>query len=159
MHSHAHLIIQTPEDLSASISNIMHDIAWRFALLYNRKHGRKGHFFNERFKSPLVEADVYGITLLRYIFQNPVRAGMVEKPRDWEFSSYRVYEEGAMDALVDFMPGYLGMSACRLRRAVLFRDLVESRSMKRDTGWSNNYAIGSESFIRKMLREHAPGPP
>ena len=106
MNSHAHLIIQSPDDEKASISKIMHGIMWRYAAKYNRRRARKGHFFGERFKSPVVETDSYGISLLRYIAQNAVRAKVVPRARDWEWSSERVYEDGADDGLVDLMPSF-----------------------------------------------------
>jgi REP element-mobilizing transposase RayT len=164
LNSHIHLLIQTPkqnlsenpenaDDEDHSISKIMHDILWRFAFTYNRLHDRKGHFFNDRFKSPVVEADSYGITLLRYIAQNPVRAGMVKNARDWKWSSYRYYSEGEFDAVVDPLPSFLGMNAKRLVRARMIRELVETAVMKQDTSWSRNYAIGTEGFIKKVKKE------
>jgi REP element-mobilizing transposase RayT len=151
LHSHAHLIVHVPDDEKASISKIMHGIMWRYAVKYNRRHGRKGHLFGERFKSPVVETDSYGVTLLRYIAQNPVRAKMVSRARDWEFSSYRVYEDGAVDPLVDLMPSFLGLAAAKKRSAAMFRELVEGTLLNQDASWSKTYVIGTEVFTKKIL--------
>ncbi len=51
---------------------------------YNRKYGRDGHLFRERFKSEPVNDMVYFVTLLRYIHQNPVKAGMVMNVKVWQ---------------------------------------------------------------------------
>jgi len=56
---------------------------------FNVKHGRMGHLFQGRFKAILVEKDLYLMELCRYIVLNPVRAGMVEDPEQWKWSSYR----------------------------------------------------------------------
>lgn len=55
----------------------MKRIASSYVYYYNRKYGRDGHLFKERFKSEPVNDMVYFVTLLRYIHQNPVKAGMV----------------------------------------------------------------------------------
>ena len=59
---------------------------------YNRKYGRDGHLFKERFKSEPVNDMAYFTVLLRYIHQNPVKAGIVEKVKDYEFSSWGEYD-------------------------------------------------------------------
>jgi REP element-mobilizing transposase RayT len=157
MNSHAHLIVQTPDDEKASISKIMHGITWRYATRYNLRHGRKGHLFGERFRSPIVEADSHGVSLLRYIAQNPVRAKMTRKARDWEWSSYRVYEDGADDALVDLMPSFLGLAAGRKRCAAMLRELVDGAVLKQDGSWSKTWILGTDQFAKVTLRQFGFG--
>lgn len=55
----------------------------------NRRHRRTGHLLQGRFKAILVDADSYLLELTRYVVLNPVRAGMVEAPEEWPWSSYR----------------------------------------------------------------------
>jgi REP element-mobilizing transposase RayT len=158
MNTHAHFIIQTGGNEQTSISRIMHDICLRYAKWFNRSHGRKGHFFNERFKSPVVETDSYGIALLRYIAQNPVRAKMVPRARDWEWSSERIYEDGVDDGLVDLMPSFLGLAASLKRAAAHLRELVDGQLMKQDASWTGTYIIGTERFVKKVLGRYGPSP-
>jgi REP element-mobilizing transposase RayT len=157
MNSHAHLIVQTPNEEASSISKIMHGIMWRYAVKYNRRHGRKGHFFGERFNSPVIETDSYGVSILRYIAQNPVRAIMTRKARDWEWSSYRVYEDGADDMLVDLMPSFLGLAANRMRCAAHLRELVDGTILKQDESWTRGWIVGSEQFVKITLRNFGFG--
>ena len=56
------------------------------------KYGRDGHLFKERFKSEPVNDMAYFTTLLRYIHQNPVKAGIVELVKDYEYSSWCEYD-------------------------------------------------------------------
>ena len=55
----------------------------------NMKEG--GHVFQDRFKSENVEDDDYLLTVIRYIHQNPVKAGIVTKAENYTWSSCRVY--------------------------------------------------------------------
>jgi len=151
LNSHIHLVIQTPNDDKISISKIMHGICWRYAFTYNRRHKRKGHFFNDRFKSPIVQSDVYGVTLLKYISQNPVRAGLVKRAGDWKWSSYRVYSEGEYNPIVDILPSYEGLSARRKVAARMFREMVDGVVGGKDEVWSKSLVIGEKAFVTDIL--------
>ncbi len=61
----------------------------RYVQRFNKRHGRVGHLFQGRFKSVIVEREAYLLELCRYIVLNPVRAGMVERPEEYRWSSYR----------------------------------------------------------------------
>ena len=128
----------------------MHGICWRYAFKYNRIHKRKGHFFNDRFKSPIVQDDVYGMELLKYISQNPVRAGLVKRARDWKWSSYRVYAYGEYDPLIDIMPSFEGLSAEKKIRARMFREKVEGLVGGREEMWSKRLVIGERGYVIRM---------
>ena len=71
-------------------------IASSYVYYYNRKYGRDGHLFKERFKSEPVNDMAYFTVLLRYIHQNPVKAGIVKLVKDYEFSSW-----GEFDGTID----------------------------------------------------------
>jgi hypothetical protein len=47
-----------------------------------------GHLFQGRYKAILVQKDAYLLELTRYVVLNPIRAGMVDELKDWEWSSY-----------------------------------------------------------------------
>jgi len=66
----------------------MHRLLGRYAQRFNKRHGRRGHLFENRFKNILVEKESYALELSRYIALNPVRAHMVERPEQWRWSSY-----------------------------------------------------------------------
>ena len=75
MSNHFHLLIRERED---NLGMALKRIAGSYVFYYNRKYGRDGHLFKERFKSEPVNDMTYFTTLLRYIHQNPVKAGIVE---------------------------------------------------------------------------------
>ena len=60
----------------------------RYAQWWNKRHERVGHVFQGRFKDQIVQQEGYLLSLCRYIALNPVRAGLVENPENWEWSSY-----------------------------------------------------------------------
>lgn len=74
MSNHIHLLIRERED---TIGMAIKRIASSYVYYYNHKYSRYGHLFRERFKSETVNDMAYFLTLLRYIHQNPVKAGMV----------------------------------------------------------------------------------
>lgn len=72
--NHFHLLLRTGDD---SISNIMKRLLTGYAVSYNRRHGRSGHLFQNRYKSILCQEDTYLLELVRYIHLNPLRATVV----------------------------------------------------------------------------------
>ncbi len=88
MSNHVHLLIHEIKD---NISLIMKRLGGSYAYWYNWKYERKGYVFQDRFKSENVEDDSYLKTVIRYIHQNPVKAGIIEKPEAYPWSSCRVY--------------------------------------------------------------------
>ena len=90
MSNHIHLLIRERED---TIGMAIKRIASSYVYYYNHKYSRDGHLFRERYKSEPVNDMAYFVTLLRYIHQNPVKAGIVNKVNDYEFSSWHEYED------------------------------------------------------------------
>ena len=86
MDNHYHLLV---ERSSANLGRGMRQINGVYTQRFNRAHGRAGHVFQGRYKAILVEKQAYLLELARYVVLNPVRAGMVAKPGDWMWSSYR----------------------------------------------------------------------
>ena len=86
MPNHFHISIQTRK---VSISKILSSLATSYSMYFNRIYKHFGPVFQNRFKSILVENDPYFIKLSQYIYLNPVKAGLVEDPMLYKFSSIR----------------------------------------------------------------------
>ena len=71
----------------ANLSEYVKEIKQSFSRWYNKRHGRTGFFWGERFKSVLVDNGDTLINCLAYIDLNPVRAGLVERPEDYRWCS------------------------------------------------------------------------
>ena len=87
MDNHVHLLIKEGEEIGASIKRI----AVGYAGWHNKKYERTGHLFQNRFRSEPVETEAYLLTVLRYIHQNPVKAGMVTNSGEYPWSTYNHY--------------------------------------------------------------------
>jgi len=88
MSNHVHLLIREGKE---TISQAMKRIGASYVYWYNMKYERSGHLFQDRFKSETVEDDKYLLTVLRYIHQNPIKAGIVDKIDKYKWSSYSEY--------------------------------------------------------------------
>lgn len=86
MGNHIHLLLQQGD---TPLSDIMKSIEIRFVARYNKKHERSGHLFQDRFLSEPITDDRYFLAVLRYILQNPVKAGLVQAPEAYRWSSYK----------------------------------------------------------------------
>ena len=86
MTNHVHLLVtpQTP----TGVSQMMQTLGRHYVRHFNYTYRRTGTLWEGRFKSCVVSAEQYFLTCLRYIELNPVRAGMVEQPADYRWSSY-----------------------------------------------------------------------
>ncbi len=96
MGNHIHLLVREAKE---PIEQIMKRVATRFVYWYNIKYQRVGHLFQDRFKSEPVEDDAYFLTVLRYIHQNPIKAGICKKIEQYQYSSYN--EFFAQNYLID----------------------------------------------------------
>ena len=86
MPNHFHLLIETTE---ANISQGAQWLKGRYAQWFNKRHGQTGHLFEGRFYGKPVESDAGFLELVRYMLNNPVRAGLCASPDGWKWSCYR----------------------------------------------------------------------
>ena len=89
MPNHVHLLLREKEEPLASV---MKSIGVAYAWHYNKKFQHIGPIFQDRFRSEPVNTDAYFFTLMRYIHQNPIKAGLVKEVCEYEWSSWHEYE-------------------------------------------------------------------
>jgi putative transposase len=75
MSNHAHFLFLSPSILS--LSKTMHPIQVSYAMYFNRRYGRSGHLFQDRFSSWVIADETHMYATKQYIEQNPVKAGLV----------------------------------------------------------------------------------
>lgn len=93
MNNHVHLLLKEGNE---DISITMKRIGVSFVSYYNWKYRTTGHLFQDRFKSENVETTKYLLTVIRYIHQNPVKAGIVIQAEEWRWSScLRYYDKNS----------------------------------------------------------------
>ncbi len=88
MGNHVHILLKEGEE---NLTLVLKRIAGSYVYWYNWKYHRSGHLFQDRFKSEPVEDDIYFLTVIRYIHQNPIKAGICQNIDGYKFSSYNEY--------------------------------------------------------------------
>jgi putative transposase len=83
MTNHYHLLVGSSREM---LSNGLRRVNGFHAQAFNKRHGRRGHLFGDRFSAFIVEGDEYFEAASRYILLNPVRAEMCDTARDWPWS-------------------------------------------------------------------------
>ncbi len=97
MNNHYHLILQT---MDQPLNKVMHLVNNSYSKYYNLVRKRSGHVFEGRYKAKLVQDERYVLTLLRYVHQNPVRAGLCKYVWQYHWSSDAYYRKH-LDTFVD----------------------------------------------------------
>lgn len=97
LDNHVHLLLK---ESFFGISNLMQRIGTAYAIFYNRRHGRSGPVFESRYTSIPVEGTRYFSNALRYIHNNPVKAKIVQQPKDYIWSSMYFYLNNSTDFLM-----------------------------------------------------------
>jgi putative transposase len=134
MSNHCHIIVvlDQSEGAAENFAKFMHDINWRFALTFNKKYQRKGHFFQSRYRCTVLNSVEYILACQRYIYRNPLRALMVNNPMDNVFGSYHHYATCRRDDLITTFEGYEGFGENERERAREFRRYVESMTVREE---------------------------
>jgi len=98
MGNHMHFLVKTPK--SENLPKFFQILFQRYANHFRKRYKHTGYLFQNRYKSYQVKKDSYLLECARYIERNPIRAGVVEDPKDYEWSSYLYYSTGNRDAII-----------------------------------------------------------
>ncbi len=156
MDNHYHILLETPR---GNLSQIMRHINGAYTTRFNVKHKRKGHLFQGRYKAILVDADAYLTELSRYIHLNPVRAGMVDMPEKYSWSSYRYYigKKKKPDWLfVDSILGYfehITVSPEENYTSFVLAMIFDKEYSPLDKAVASTM-LGCDSFIERIIDEY-----
>lgn len=125
MTNHVHLLL-TPET-GDGISKLMQTLGRHYVRYFNFMYKRSGTLWEGRFKSSVVDAENYLLLCQRYIELNPVRAGMVDAPGEYRWSSYQANGVGASVACWTPHPVYLALGQTPAVRAEVYRGLFSGQ--------------------------------
>ncbi len=123
MTNHVHLLLSTDTRLGAA--QLFRRIGSTFVRYWNKRHRRSGTLWDGRFRSSVVDTDAYFLACCRYIDHNPVRAGMVEDPACYGWSSYRRLACGHDDRLVTPHAAYLALGTTSHERETAYREYCD----------------------------------
>lgn len=123
MTNHVHLLLSARNETGPSV--LMRRLGQHYVQYFNRRYGRTGTLWEGRFRSCLVEQESYFLICQRYIELNAVRAGIVDDPARYPWSSYRANAFGVPDTLITAHPVYYGLGSKDDERQAAYRALFQ----------------------------------
>lgn len=156
MTNHIHFLA-TP-DCKAGLSNTMRAVGSRYAQYINRRYERTGTLWEGRHRSSLVQTERYFLTCMRYIEMNPVRAGMVNRPDEYQWSSYGTNAWGDKSWLIPHAE-YLALGVNVVDRHRVYRELFKKKICGADLDEIRKAAhfcqpVGSDRFRRMLIEKY-----
>jgi len=118
-----HLLL-TPQ-ANDSCALLMKHLGQRYVQTVNKKLGRTGTLWEGRFKSCVVPSESYVLACYRYIELNPIRAGMVNVPSEYRWSSYAANAEGRPHGFLRSHAAYDSLSVEAQQRSRAYRSMCE----------------------------------
>lgn len=124
MTNHVHLLVSSHR--CGAVSRMMQDLGREVVRRINAIYGRSGTLWEGRYHACGVQEGEHLLTCQRYIELNPVRAGMVDRPHDYPWSSFHANALGSRDPLVKPHPTYVALGECGQSRQARYRNLFVS---------------------------------
>ena len=164
MTNHVHLLLTPGRPDGASL--LMKHLGQCYVQYVNRVYHRSGTLWEGRFRSSIVQAETYLLRCQRYIELNPVRAGMVDTPGAYRWSSFAANALGHRSPLVIPHSRFLALgtheSSRRAAYLELFRSELEPTELEEiRTSANAGYALGNERFRKEIAvalgRRAGPG--
>ena len=153
MGNHVHLLLTPAHEHGPA--RMMQSLGRRYVRYFNKRHKRTGTLFEGRYRSSLIESERYYFACSRYIELNPVRAGMVNHPGKYRWSSFHHNAIGTEDSLVTHHDIYRDLGQSALDRQAVYRGLFETH-LDEDVvtalrcGISASSAVGSVEFQERV---------
>jgi len=156
MTNHVHLLM-TPET-EQGVSQVMQALGLYYVRYINQTYGRTGTLWEGRYKSTLVDSDNYFLTVSRYVELNPVRAGMVEHPAEYPWSSYQYNALGKPIELITPHFLYQGLAKTEKTRqkryAALFDEMIPDYTLEEIRHSINRaWVLGDERFKQQIEKQ------
>ena len=153
MDNHYHLLIETPD---GNLSDGMRDLNSNYTQAFNKTHSTVGHLLQGRFKSFVIEKEPYLLEVARYIVLNPVRAHMIQHPKDWVWSSYNATAGLIQKEPFLYADGILEMFSVNREEAQkqygqFVEDGVNLESPFKDA--RHHSILGSPQFVHEMWEQ------
>ena len=101
MNNHAHILIRSRA--IENLSKYMHDLNTRYACYYNKKYKRVGYVFRDRYKAEGIYTESHLYSCIKYIYNNPVKAGLCNKPEEYLYCNYKPMGKVGLDEDYMFM--------------------------------------------------------
>jgi putative transposase len=148
MTNHFHLLVRV--ESAKALSAFMAGLQRAYVHHYNHRHGFVGHLWQGRFKSPAVDVEAYFLSCARYIERNPVEAGIMVTPWEYQWSSSRSYALGVPDALLDYNVWYQGLAADAQLCQQRWREFLLGDDPREEKVRGADWVLGEEGYKRRL---------
>ncbi len=154
MSNHFHLLLEVHRFPTA---RILQSLLTGYVRRFNKIHHRRGHLFEGRYKAIVCDRDSYLLELVRYIHLNPVRATMVKRPNEWQWSGHGEYLGKEKRGLIDSGP-VMGELRTAARYEAFIRDGAKVNYRAEWHPGDGAPFLGPERFVKKIAKEtvHLP---
>ncbi len=155
MPNHVHLLMTPPD--AVAVGRAMQAIGRRYVRWFNDRHARTGALFEGRYRSTVVEADRYLLACMRYIELNPVRAGIVQRPEQFPWSSYRHHAGLAAEPAITDHPLYWSLGNTPFERQAAYMRLFEQEADAAEldrirAATHGGWALGERGFAAEVAK-------
>jgi putative transposase len=149
MSNHFHLLLEVHRFPTA---RILQSLLTGYVRRFNKIHHRRGHLFEGRYKAIVCDRDSYLLELVRYIHLNPVRAAMVKRPSEWQWSGHGEYLGKEKRGLIDSGP-VMGELRTASRYEAFIRDGAKVNYRAEWHPGDGAPFLGPERFVKKIAKE------
>lgn len=156
MPNHLHLLV-TPQT-GDGVSRMMQALGRGYVRQFNRRHGRSGTLFEGRYRGAPIEAERHLLACMAYFDLNPVRAGLVQRPEDYPWSSHGHHAGHRQDEGLTPHPLYWALGNTPFARQAAYAERVRAGLSERQraeigraahSGW----ALGGEDFVTELQQK------
>jgi len=154
--NHTHLLARSESDVA--ISHWMQTIEGQFAQSYNRRKGRSGAFWSDRYHCTMIEEGPHLWNAMVYIDLNMVRDGVVRHPAQWPWCSYSEWlgsrrRYGVVDQIESLrVLGGVSLEEFRANYEVLIQGRLAKDALMREPHWTESIAVGSRAFVEAIAK-------
>ncbi len=144
MPDHVHLLVKPRED--SSLAKTMQGITLCYTQYSNKKYNKSGRLWESRYYSCIVDKENYLWTVARYIEQNPIRSGIVDKEEEYPYSSARAHITGMADKVLG--EEIFGEEGRREYVDFLHSHVSDEEINKIRYSTRSNFPFGNETFVK-----------
>jgi putative transposase len=156
LDNHFHLLLTPPSEEAMSL--MMQSVGRSYVRYFNKRHNRTGTLWEGRYKSSVLDSEAYLLTCMSYIDLNPVRAGMVDAPENFDWSSYKHLIGQKIDKLVTPHALYWGLGNTPFSREAAYAEFVSSglsATIQKDLTESvlKGRVVGRPEFLKTLQKK------
>ena len=152
----SHLLIEPSQQ--STISQIMHDVNANYTKYYNKKYEKKGHLFEERFKSVLIEKQNYLLEMTRFVHRVVLKDNTLLQLKDYKWSSYlsylkteqdkNIYSNIDCEEVLNLLPSNLEDKPAAYQEFVEKAERIELEAFENKMYRAS--VVGSDKFVEKI---------